>query len=161
MPRIWIMPVGVDKYGAEHKDRREELDGKLVHCWSVPPGNKKGDLILFYYTAIKKYPEPIKCIRSIYEITGEKEHKGKSDGWVKRETDTLREITRISEIEPITLKEIKQDESLKTALIVKLNFVRRNELELKHWKRLYNLIIQKNPGLEKELVKWDPKNKIY
>ena len=159
MTKIWVMPVGVDKYGTNPKDRRIELDSKTTHQWSVPTESEINDLILFYYTAIKKYPTPTKCIRSIYKITGKK-HKGRSEGWVQRDMDMLSEITGISEIEPITLEEIKRDESLKTALFVKINFVRRCEIKPEHWKRLYDLIIQRNPNLEKELAEYNP-SKIY
>jgi len=159
MPKIWVMPVGVDKYGTNPKDRREELDSKIIHEWSVPTESEINDLILFYYTAVKKSLQPTKCIRSIYRITGKK-HKSKSEGWVQRDMDMLSEITRISMIEPITLDEIKQDDSLKTALFVKRSVICRTEVEPAHWKRLYNLIIQKNPALEKELAVYIPK-KIY
>jgi hypothetical protein len=155
MPKIWIMSVGVDRYGHEHKDRREELDGKSIHCWSVPSTSHIDDLVLFYYTS------PEKCVKSIFKITG-KITPDNPEGWTKRNKDWFARIERITEtkhIAPIKYEEIMQDKFLKNSQFVKINLTGRSEVKPEYWKRLYDLLLQRNPNLGKKLTEYHP-NKI-
>ena len=153
-PKIWIVPVGIDKEGTDHKEELSKIEEEYE--WTVPSKSKVDDLILFYFNS------PESCINDNFKITGESERRI-AGAWANREYDWFAPIERIAKIpSPIKYKDIKDNTVLKNSQFVAIHMAGRCEVTAEHWKELYNLIIrkQRNEDLKKKLEYWSP-DKIY
>jgi hypothetical protein len=141
-PKIWVMAVGND-YKEELSAVEDEWE------WTVPSKSHAGDLILFYYNA------PESCIKDIFVINGQYS-KQIPGSWTIKKKDVFASISRISSIQsPLSYKEIKTDAILSNSNMVAMHMQGKFNVT-GEWKRLYDLIITKNPELEKELSDFSP-----
>ena len=141
-PKIWVVSVG--EGWKEELSACEENDG-----WSVPSRSRKNDLILFYHN------QPESSIRDIFRITGEvrKELAGE---WTAHRCDFFAPIERIARIRsPITFRKMKTDAALSSSQMIRMKMNGRFEVT-GYWDNLYEMIIQKNPGLKEKLSPYSP-----
>jgi hypothetical protein len=132
---------------------KKELSEYDKNVWSISPKSHVGDLVLFYY----KTPE--KCIKDIFEITGES-FKDKAGEYTEKEYDLFARIELISRIRsPLFYDEMKRDKYLSTSQMIGGKMQGKFDVTA-YWYRIYELIIAKNPSLKKKLSRFSP-DKIY
>lgn len=144
-PKIWVMAVG--------KNYKEELLEADESEWSVSPKSHVGDLVLFYHNT------PDKCIKDIFEITGES-FKDKAGDYTRKKYDIFAHVKRIARIHsPLFYDEMKIDKYLSTSQMIEGNMQGKFDVTA-YWHRIYELIIAKNPSIKKVLSEFSPE-KIY
>ncbi len=127
-------------------DYKEVMKGSQRAMWSVPGSSRAGDLVLYYFT------RPESAITHIYKLEQDPEHR--LAGW-KPGKDWMAPIVRVCRLpEPITLKEMQSDRTLRKSSFARSPQGRRNMTEF--WPYLYRLILRRSPSLRRKLRAFDP-----
>jgi hypothetical protein len=138
LPKIWIQPALKSQW----------LNLKRDHLnWGLSKRASIGDLLLMYRCS------PDKAIRDLYIVTGELS-RGKA-GWRAGDcfSGNIKCLCRMKA--PLFLEDFKSHRVLKTAGFVRRNF-QGNLLISEYWSYVYEMIIQRNPCMLKNLRKFDP-----
>lgn len=137
---VWVVPTS-GKY-------REIISRVRRHGdWSTPSQATEGDLILFYRT------HPDAFIKDIFRVAGpvllEKA------GW-RPGNDWGAPIQRVASLgTPLHLRELRSNPVLKSAGFVRGKFRGRYKVTA-HWPELFDMILQRNPGLRPRLSLYGP-----
>jgi hypothetical protein len=139
---VWIMPVK-DPY----KDELASVE--FSDKWSLPSQCHKGDLILYYFT------RPEKSIGHIFIATDRA--KKMTAKW-KTGKDYMGPVRRFCRLKaPVFFEDLQTHRILSTAHFVRGQMQGRpNATE--YWPYLYDLIVKRNPSLERKLRKFAPGN---
>ncbi len=139
---VWIMPTN-DPY----KDKLNSIN--TSESWSLPSQCHKGDLLLYYFT------RPDQCIRNIF-VASDRSHKVKA-GW-KEGKDYMGPIRCVAYLKaPIFFEDFQNHRIVSTAHFVRSQMQGRpNATE--YWPYLYDFIVKRNPGAEKQLRRFAPEN---
>ena len=139
---VWIMPIK-----NPYKDALATFNSSVKT--SLPSQCHKGDLILYYFT------RPEKSISHIF-IASDRAAKVIA-GW-KEGADYMGPIRRVCRLKaPIYFEDFQHHRVLSTAHFVRGQMQGRpNATE--YWTYLYDLIIKRNPSLERRLRKYAPEN---
>jgi len=141
-PNLWVATVG-----ESHKAELTDCDES--DSWTVHPKSHNGDLVLFYHK------NPDGGIKDIFEITSEVNKEIAGD-WTTRKYDFFAGMKRVARLSsPITFSEIKNYDALSNSQMVLMHMMGRFEVT-EYWDSLYEIIVEKNPGLKKKLSKFSP-----
>lgn len=138
--KVWIQPV-------LFKEQQEWLCGVNQTDWGLSKRTTKGDLLLMYHAT------PEKCIKDIFVLVGEL--RIRKAGW--REGNCYAgPIKRICKLDsPIFLEDMRQHRVLKTSSFIRCN-MQGNLNATEYWSYLFEMIIQRNPGIKKKLLRYAP-----
>lgn len=139
---VWIMPTN-DPY-------KKELDScNSSDSWSLPSQCHKGDLLLYYFT------RPDQCIRNIFVAT---ERSKKVIASWKKGKDYMGPIRRVVSLKsPIFFEDLQNHRVLRTAHFVR-NQMQGRPNATEYWPYLYDLIVKRNPSVNKQLQPFAPEN---
>jgi hypothetical protein len=139
---VWIMPTN-----APYKTELETINS--YDQWSLPSQCHKGDLILFYFT------RPQQSISHIF-VAADRAEKVTA-GW-KEGKDYMGPIRRVCRLKaPVFFDDLRRDRVLSTAHFVRSQMQGRpNSTE--YWPYLYDLIVKRNPSVERKLRRFAPEN---
>lgn len=137
---VWIQPV--------RNEYREAISAVNRNSnWSVARQAKKGDLVLFYRASPDSY------LSDVFVLTNNASHV--AAGW-RNGGDWMASIRRVAQLRtPLHLDEMRQHRVLKTTSFVRKNMQGRNSAT-DHWPLLHDLIVRRNPKVEKVLRPFGP-----
>lgn len=139
--KVWIQPA----YKQYHKWLNSGSRGR----WSVSKRATNGDVLLMYRVVSEK------CIKDIFVVCGEKE-EGEA-GW-RDGVCNYAPIKRVCKLKsPIFLEDLKQHRVIRTSSFVRCQMQGKGGLNAtEYWPYLFEMIIQRNPGIKKKLLKYAP-----
>lgn len=137
---IWIVP--------SKNSYKEELDKYPTNTWSVPSQAHRDDLILFYLT------KPHGYIAHIFKLQ-ERAQFVKEAGW-RPGSDYMASIKKVCTLKaPLYFEDLKSNRFLTQSGFVR-GRMRGRRIVTEYWPHLYDLIIKRNPYLQKMLAKYSP-----
>lgn len=137
---VWIRPL--------HPEWKSDLRASGgLGSWSVPNRSSPGDLLLYYFTS------PDNCMTDICQMTG---NVRRLKAGYKPGLDFMAPIRRVCMLaSPVFLADMKRHRVLQTAGFIRAN-VRGRQRVTEFWPYLYDLIVRRNPSVQKRLAKFDP-----
>lgn len=138
--KVWIQ-------GVIGKDQQEWLSKTNEANWGLSKRSSPGDLLLMYYTS------PACCIHDVFflasDVTPRKAlwREGSCYG------GKIRRVCRLDS--PIFLDDLRNHRIIKTSPFVRCN-MQGNLHATEYWPYLYEMIIERNPGVRAKLAKYAP-----
>jgi hypothetical protein len=137
---VWFQPVGGEY-------RKILAKTKYNSQWSVPSQALEGDLLLYYRTA------PDSHVRDVFRLAGQVRYV--PAGW-KPGKDWMGPIRRVCTLKaPLNLSELREHKVIRNSGFVR-GSMRGRYRASEYWPELYDMIIARNPTVERVLRKYGP-----
>jgi hypothetical protein len=144
---VWLQPVAGDFSLAITKLKRERHRRAPTRCWSVPSQASEDDLLLFY----RDRPEI--HIRDIYRVVGPFEPTPSPEKSGKCRNAQISCVCAIGI--PLRLDEIRNNRALAWSKFIR-GSTRGCYRVTEYWPDLYEMIVARNPNLERVLRRFAP-----
>ena len=139
--QVWIQQAIKSQWAA--------LDDKKTLVWALSKNATPGDILLMYRCS------PVCAITDVFEFSGERLERGNAD-WRDGECYGG-EICRICRLaSPIFLRDLREHKVIRTASFVRRNMQGVGLLATGYWHGLYEMILQRNPVVAKNLKRLRP-----
>jgi hypothetical protein len=132
------------------KSQWDRLDSRdAILDWQVSKNATPGDVLLMYRCA------PQSAITDVFEFSGDCASRG-SAAWREGEcyAGEIRRLCRLAS--PLFLADMRRHRVVQTASFVRRNMQGVSLLATEYWPYLYEMILERNPGVAKALRKLQP-----